>query len=124
MPKRAWPGRSPKASRDRWAQRIDRRMEAWETSSVAGKGVHSSKAMTMSEPRSRWIAIEASGVSRWREPSMWLAKVTPFSVIVRSPLRLITWKPPESVRIGRSQFMKPWSPPSRATRSAPGRSMR
>ena len=33
-------------------------------------------------------------------------KVTPSSVILRSLARLMTWKPPESVRIGRSQRMK------------------
>ena len=36
----------------------------------------------------------------------------------------ITWKPPESVRIGRGQFMNACSPPSAAMRSAPGRSIR
>ena len=36
----------------------------------------------------------------------------------------ITWKPPESVRIGSCQFMKLCRPPSAATRSAPGRSIR
>ena len=57
-------------------------------------------------------------------PSTWLRKLTPSSLSLRSSARLITWKPPESVRIGRSQFMKRCSPPSRATRSAPGRSIR
>ena len=32
----------------------------------------------------------------------------------------ITWKPPESVRIGPGQAMKRCRPPRRATRSAPG----
>src|SRR5664279_4835649 len=35
-----------------------------------------------------------------------------------------TWKPPESVRIGPSQLMKEWSPPSSAIRSSPGRKCR
>src|SRR5215218_8695340 len=35
-----------------------------------------------------------------------------------------TWKPPESVRIGPSQAMKSWRPPSPAIRSAPGRKCR
>ena len=36
----------------------------------------------------------------------------------------ITWKPPESVRIGIGQFMNLCRPPSAAMRSAPGRSIR
>ena len=36
----------------------------------------------------------------------------------------MTWKPPESVRIGSGQFMNLCKPPSAAMRSAPGRSMR
>ena len=90
----------------------------------AGSAGHSSKAITMSDPSAAWIAMEASGVSMCFAPSMWEAKRTPSSVSVRRPERLITWKPPLSVRIGPSQFMKRCSPPSRATRSAPGRSIR
>ena len=86
--------------------------------------MHSSKAITMSEPSSRWISMLRSGLRWCIAPSTWLRKVTPSSVSLRSSARLITWKPPESVRIGRSQFMKRCSPPSRATRSAPGRSIR
>ena len=66
----------------------------------------------MSEPSSRWISIDRSGVSSWREPSMCDWKVTPSSVTLRSLARLITWKPPESVRIGRCQFMNRCRPPS------------
>ena len=40
---------------------------------------------------------------------------------LRMALSEKTWKPPESVRIGRCQAMKSWRPPKRATRSAPGR---
>ena len=36
----------------------------------------------------------------------------------------MTWKPPESVRIGPGQFMNLCRPPSAATRSAPGFSIR
>ena len=78
----------------------------------------------MSEPSSRWISMLRSG-ERWCiAPSTWLRKLTPSSLSLRSSARLITWNPPESVRIGRSQFMNRCSPPSRATRSAPGRSIR
>jgi hypothetical protein len=64
-------------SRLRSAQRIERRMLAAATAPSAGCGVHSSKAITMSEPSSRWIAIERSGVSMWRLPSMWLGSARP-----------------------------------------------
>ena len=33
----------------------------------------------------------AVGLSKWRLPSRWLAKVTPSSVILRRSERLITW---------------------------------
>ncbi|MNT92595.1 hypothetical protein D3C72_2339080 [compost metagenome] len=63
--------------------------------------------MTMSEPRrSAWIWMERSGVRTCLEPSMWLEKVTASSVSLEMPDRLMTWKPPESVRIGLSQRMK------------------
>ena len=93
--------------------------------SSAGQATHSSSCMTMSEPsRSAWISMDRSGVSTCLEPLRWLEKVTASSLIFRMPERLITWKPPLSVRIGRSQRMNRCSPPSRATRSAPGRSIR
>jgi hypothetical protein len=81
--------------------------------------------MTMSLPsRSAWISIERSGLSTCLEPSMWLEKVTASSVTLLIPDRLITWKPPLSVRIGLSQRMNLCSPPRRFTRSAVGRSIR
>ena len=83
-----------------------------------------SKAMAMSLPSASWISIARSGVSRWLEPSRWLAKVTPSSSTRPRWARLKTWKPPESVRIGPSQPMNRWSPPSVAMRSWPGRSDR
>ena len=93
-------------------------------SSVAGNGVHSSNAMVMVASSWCWIAVEVSGVSRWAEPSRWERKVTPSSSILRSPASDMTWKPPESVRIGPGQSMNRCSPPRAATRAAPGRSIR
>ena len=58
---------------------------------VALAGTSWSKAMQMSEPSSRWISIERSGESMWRDPSRWLAKATPSSATFVSPERLITW---------------------------------
>jgi len=55
---------------------------------------------------------------------MWLWKVTASSRTLLILERDITWKPPESVRIGPVQPMNLCSPPSRATRSAVGRSIR
>ena len=66
----------------------------------------------------------ALGREQCVEPSMCDWKATPSSVILRSFDRLMTWKPPESVRMGPSQRMKRCRPPSLAMRSAPGRSIR
>ena len=57
-------------------------------------------------------------------PSRCERKVTPCSLSLRKGDSDITWKPPESVRIARGQFMKACKPPSAAMRSAPGRSIR
>ena len=57
-------------------------------------------------------------------PSRWERKVTPSSVTLRRSDSDITWKPPESVRIGSGQCMKACKPPIEAMRSAPGRSIR
>ena len=78
----------------------------------------------MSAPSSVWISIARSGVSSTIAPSICERKVTPSSSILRSSDSDITWKPPESVRIGRGQFMNVCRPPSAAIRSAPGRSIR
>ncbi len=78
----------------------------------------------MSAPSSDWISMARSGVSSTMSPSMCERNVTPLSVILRSSDSDMTWKPPESVRIGRGQFMNLCSPPSAAMRSAPGRSIR
>ena len=90
MPNSAWPGLSPKASRERCAQRIDRRMDFATSSCVAGSAGHSSKHITMSEPSSFWISIERSGDSMCFEPSICEEKRTPSSVSLRRPDRLIT----------------------------------
>jgi hypothetical protein len=86
--------------------------------------VHSSKIMTMSEPSSRCTCIEISGLRNTGLPSTGDWNFTPSSVILRSSPRLKTWKPPESVRMGLSQCMKPCRSPSRRMISVPGRSIR
>ena len=111
-------------TRDRTAHRIDSSIEARAWSSVAGNGVHSSNAMVMVASNWSWMAVELSGVSRCAVPSRWERKVTPSASILRSPDSDMTWKPPESVRIGPGQSMKRCRPPNSATRAAPGRSMR
>ena len=65
-----------------------------------------------------------SGVSATMAPSRWERKVTPSSSTLRKSASDITWKPPESVRIGCGQRMNVCSPPSAATRSADGRNIR
>ena len=55
---------------------------------------------------------------------MWLRNVAPSSSILRESASETTWKPPESVRIGRSQAMNRCSPPSLRIRSWPGRRYR
>ncbi len=125
MPNRAWASRVPKASLLRLPQRADSRSASVARFSSAGQATHSSSCMTMSDPsRSAWISIERSGDSTWREPSRWLWKVTASSLTLAILDRDMTWKPPLSVRIGRSQRMNLCSPPSLATRSAVGRSIR
>ena len=54
----------------------------------------------MSEPSSAWISIARSGVSSTIAPSRCERNVTPFSSTLRSSASDMTWKPPESVRIG------------------------
>ena len=108
----------------RSAHFIDSRIETAAAASSTGQLVHSSNDMVMSASRSFWISIERSGVSRCCEPSIGERKVTPSASSLRRSLSDITWKPPESVRIGPGQFMNLCSPPSAATRSAPGRSIR
>ena len=90
------------------------------------------------------MPIDTSGVNRWVEPSRWLRKVTPSSStwarrslsvamtsaasdeesidsVLRNPApRLMTWKPPESVKVGPDQPMNRPSPPASSTTSSPG----
>ena len=99
-------------------------MESRACASVAGHGVQSSKHMAMSEASARCTSMESSGVRFTWSPSMGERKRTPSSVILRSSARLNTWKPPESVRMGRCQCMKPCRPPCARMTSVPGRSIR
>jgi hypothetical protein len=126
MPNKAAPARASfsNAFLLRSAQRSDNCIARSISARGAGSFRHSSSCITMSEPSSPWISMERSGVSSNIAPSMCERNVTAFSVSFRNGDSDITWKPPESVRIGRSQFMNLCSPPSSATRSAPGRSIR
>src|SRR4051812_13207677 len=91
----------------------------------------------MSDPSLAWASIDVSGPMNRSWPSRYEEKRTPSSSIDRmrlSPLprlRLIssatdpwpienTWKPPESVMIGRRQAMNSCRPPISATWSSPG----
>ena len=123
MPNSAWSSRVC-ALWQRAAQRCVRSMASRACLSSQGQGAHTSNAMAMSLPSFCCISMELSGVMRWREPSMWLRKSTPSSRILRSPASENTWNPPESVSMGRFQFMKECSPPALSTRSSPGRRCR
>ena len=100
MPKIALPGCWPKASFDRSAHLSESRIARSASSCAHGSLTHSSNCIWMSDPRRRWTSIDRSGVSSCREPSICDWKTTPRSLSFRSLARLITWKPPESVRIG------------------------
>ena len=78
----------------------------------------------MSVPERRSGSRIARSGTAVRRPSRCERKVTPSSVILRSSASDMTWKPPESVRIGPFQPMNACSPPSSRTRSAPGRRFR
>jgi hypothetical protein len=80
--------------------------------------------MTTSESSSVCTRIEISGLRNTGSPFTGERKRTPCSVSLRSSARLKTWKPPESVRIGPAQCMKPCSPPWARITSVPGRSIR
>jgi hypothetical protein len=77
-------------SRERLAQRIDNSIDLIASSRLTPLAGHSSNAMTMSEPNSRWISIDRSGDSICFDPSRWLWNATPSSVILRKADRLIT----------------------------------
>ena len=105
----------------RWVSSIER--AAW--SRVAGYGVHSSSAIATSTPKSPSCSCAAlSGVRRCGLPSRWLRKRTPSSESFLFAARDITWKPPESVRIGRCQPTNRCRPPRARISSPPGRSIR
>jgi hypothetical protein len=105
MPNSTCLSRVPNAALERSPQRADSSMPSRARFSSAGQATHSSSCIWMSLPsRSAWISIDRSGRAR-AEPSIWLAKVTAFSVTLLIPDSDITWKPPLSVRIGLSQRM-------------------
>ena len=52
--------------------------------------MHSSNAITMSEPSTRWISIDSTGPRKKRVPSMCDANFTPSGVIFRNFDRLKT----------------------------------
>ncbi len=70
------------------------------------------------------MRIDSSGERNTSAPSTGERKRTPASLSFLSFARLNTWKPPESVRIGRSQCMKRCSPRCAPMTSSPGRSHR
>ena len=65
-------------------------------------------------------SIARSGVRKCFVPSSGERNSTPSSVTRRREARLITWKPPESVRIARGQPMKAWRPPAFSIVAGPG----
>ncbi len=123
MPKRAWSAldlASLHLRAQRWVISMDLRVY----SLSAGWGGHSSKAMIRSAPSATWTSTAFSGERKCRAPSRCDWNSTPSSLIFLRRARLKTWKPPLSVRMGRCQFMKRWSPPSSLMSSWPGRSIR
>ena len=125
MPNSARPGPALSNARlQRSAQESDSRIARSSSARVFGSLMHSSSCIEMSAPSSDWISMARSGVRSTMVPSMCERKVTPLSLILRSSDSDMTWKPPESVRIGPFQFMNLCRPPSAAMRSAPGRSIR
>ena len=96
-------------------------MESLVRAYSAGCSVHSSNAMMMSAPRPISAAMALSGLKKCDEPSRCERNATPSSVTLRRSLRLKTWKPPESVRMGWSQDMNFCTPPNWRTISTPGR---
>ncbi len=71
-------------------------------SHVAGVSTHSSKTIITSAPSAICTSIECSGEKKCLLPSRCDRNSTPSGDIFRSLLRLKTWKPPESVSMGRS----------------------
>ena len=108
----------------RRAQRRLSSIESRACSGLAGYGVHSSKTITTSEPSSRCTRIEVSGSRNTALPSTGERNRTPLSLILRMSPRLNTWKPPESVSIGRFHPMKACRSPRSRMMPEPGRSIR
>ena len=81
---------------------------------------HSSKAIAIVEAKFDWICILSSGPIKIFLPSTCELKYTPSSFIFLSPARENTWNPPESVRMGLSQFINLWRPPNFLTTLSPG----
>lgn len=75
----------------------------------------------MSAPITRWVSITLSGVKKCLLPSMWERNSHPSSLSFLMPVSENTWKPPLSVRMGRSQPLKPCRPPAALSTSSPGR---
>ena len=91
------------AASERSAQRWVRAVASATTARGDDGGTGWSNATAMSAPSASWTAIACSGVKRWSEPSRCERNVTPSSSTTRRSPSDTTWKPPESVRIGRSQ---------------------
>ena len=89
-------------------------------SQVAGVSTHSSKTIMMSAPSAICTSIECSGEKKCLLPSRCERNSTPSSVTLRSSESENTWKPPESVSIGRCQLMKRCTPPSAPDQLVPG----
>ena len=104
MPNNAWPGLAcrAKAACERSAHLSDNTMARSASARSAGYSMHSSSCIWISAPSRHWISIERSGVSKCLEPSICERNSAPASLILRILERLITWKPPELVRIGPS----------------------
>ena len=80
---------------------------------AAWPGTTWSKAIATSAPSAHWMSIAVSGVRSPVLPSTWLDELDP--LLARScadDSSEKTWKPPESVSIGRCQVVKRWRPPS------------
>ena len=101
MPNSARPGDAlSKARLQRSAQRSDSCIARSISLRSAGNRTHSSSCMAMSEPSRICTCMARSGDNSTIAPSRCERKVTPCSLILRSVASDITWKPPESVRIG------------------------
>ena len=93
--------------------------------SGASASVQSSRQTTTSLPSWSWRFTIRSGVRFHFSPVAGSRKITSLSRMTPRfgswRMRLQTWKPPESLMIGRSQSMNRWIPPAACTTRAPGR---